>query len=109
MVLAILIVLGLSIVCPIIGAIIGIIGGIKNRNTNHASNYHANFHDNHRTSFSHEQRDSRSYRILSIIIGKAASTGKMKTMKDMMIGMTAFGMKESFETSFSFSEFQFKI
>jgi hypothetical protein len=60
MVLAILIVLGLSIVCPIIGAIIGIIGGIKNRNTNHASNYHTNFHDNHRTSFSHEQRDSRS-------------------------------------------------
>ena len=47
--------------------------------------------------------------ILSTIIGKAASTGKMKTMKDMMTVMAAFVMKESFETSFSFSEFQFKI
>ena len=54
MVLILLIVLGLSIVCPIIGAIIGIIGGIKNGN------------DNHWTGFGHDsnnsgQKNSRSH------------------------------------------------
>lgn len=66
MVLVLLIILGLSIVCPIIGAIIGIIGGIKNVNTNRTSNHHTNLHDNHRIGFDHDsnnskQRDSRSY------------------------------------------------
>ena len=46
--------------------------------------------------------------ILSTIIGKAVSTGKMRTMMDMMTGMTAFGMRENFDTLFSFLEFQFK-
>ena len=65
MVLALLIVLGLSIVCPIIGAIIGIIGEIKNGNTNHVSNHHADLHDNRWMGFGHDsnnagRRDSRS-------------------------------------------------
>lgn len=65
MVLALLIVLGLSIVCPIIGAIIGIIGGIKNGSTNHVSNHQSDLHDNRWMSFGHDSnhaghKESRS-------------------------------------------------
>jgi hypothetical protein len=45
---------------------------------------------------------------LSTIIGKAASTGRMKTMMDMMTAMTDSGMKGSFDTLFSYSDFQLK-
>ena len=47
--------------------------------------------------------------ILSTIIGKAVSIGKIRTMMDMMTEITAFGMKGNFDTSFSFSDYQFKI
>jgi hypothetical protein len=42
----------------------------------------------------------------STIIGKAASTGRMKTMMDMMTVMTDFGTKGSFDSVFSYSVFQ---
>jgi hypothetical protein len=45
---------------------------------------------------------------LSTIIGKAASIGKTKTMMDMMTAMTDSGMKGSFDTLFSYSDFQLK-
>lgn len=60
MVLVLLIVLGLSIVCPIIGAIIGIIGGIKNGNTNHVSNHHTDLHDDSWMGFGHDSNHSRN-------------------------------------------------
>ena len=44
--------------------------------------------------------------LLSTIIGKAASTGRMKTMMDMMTVMTDFGTKGSFDSVFSYSVFQ---
>ena len=47
MVLAILIVFGLSLVCAIIGGIIGIIGEVKNGNTSHVSSYPSDSDDNH--------------------------------------------------------------
>jgi hypothetical protein len=46
--------------------------------------------------------------ILSTIIGKAASIGKTRTMMDMMTAMTDSGMKGSFDTLFSYSDFQLK-
>ena len=58
MVLAILIVFGLSLVCAIIGGIIGIIGEIKNGNTNHVSSYSLDSHDNHCMGFDHGSRGS---------------------------------------------------
>ena len=45
---------------------------------------------------------------LSTIIGKAASIGKTKTMMDMMTAMTDSGTKGSFDTLFSYSDFQLK-
>jgi hypothetical protein len=43
---------------------------------------------------------------LTTIIGKAASTGRMKTMMDMMTGMMDFGTKGNFDSVFSYSVFQ---
>jgi hypothetical protein len=45
---------------------------------------------------------------LSTIIGNAASIGKTKTMMDLMTAMTDSGMKGSFKTLFSYSDFQLK-
>ena len=42
----------------------------------------------------------------STITGRAASTGRMKTMMDMMTGMMDFGTKGSFDSVFSYSVFQ---
>ena len=46
--------------------------------------------------------------IPSTIIGNAASIGKTKTMMDMMTAMTDSGLKGSFDTLFSYSDFQLK-
>ena len=66
MVLAILIVFGLSLVCAIIGGIIGIIGEVKNGNASHVSSYPSDSDDNHWMGFDHgsggsSERDNRSY------------------------------------------------
>ena len=66
MVLALLIVLGLIIVCMIIGVIIGVMGGIKNESTNYVSNHQSDLHDNRWMGFGNdsdnsEHGDSHSY------------------------------------------------
>ena len=66
MVLALLIVLGLSIVCPILGAIIGIIGQIKNGSSGGSSYHPTDYQHNRRMGFNDHSRssfhnDSRSY------------------------------------------------
>ena len=107
----ILIFLGLIFLGPIIGIVIGVIIGLFRGNTNHVSNYQSDLHNNSWMGFyddSHDDghRNSRSYRTPSTIIGKAASTGRMKTMMDMMTGMTDFGTKGNFDSVFSYSVFQ---
>ena len=62
MVLVLLIVLGLSLVCAIIGGIIGIIGEVKNGNASHVSNDPSDSDDNHwESSFDWKDENNDGY------------------------------------------------
>lgn len=115
MVLALLVMIGGAFVGGIILGIANIVSGGKILGENQPGGYYSDEYDQQSSGFfDHDSNNSNKgiharIVILSTIIGKAVSTGKMRTMMDMMIGMTAFGTRESFNTSFCFSNYQFKI
>jgi len=108
MVLALLVIIGISLVGGIVLAIANIVSGGKILGENQSGDYHSDEDDHHWMGFGHDSnhagnRDSRSNSAPSTIIGRAASTGRMRTMMDMMTAMTDFGTKGNFDTLFRFS------